>query len=97
MLHIVNKAPLTNDALRSCLGVAAPGDPVLLYEDGVYAAAQGTASAPWVQTALGTRPIYALQADLQARGIAKVVDGIQVVDYGGFMALVEAHNVVPWA
>ena len=97
MLHIVNKAPLTHDALRACLAVAAPGDPVLLYEDGVYAAARGTALAPLLQAALGRRPVYALQEDLQARAIAKLVDGIQVVDYNGFVALVEAHNVVPWA
>ncbi len=97
MLYTVNKAPLSHDSLRACLAAAAPGDPVLLYEDGVYAALAGAASAPWVREALAQRPIYALQADLQARGIAHPLDGIQVVDYNGFVALVEAHNVVPWS
>lgn len=96
MLHTVNKAPLSASSLRDCLALAAPGDPVLLYEDGVYAAAASAASAPWVQAALAQRPIYALEADLQARGVSRLVEGVQVVDYGGFVALVEEHNVVPW-
>ncbi|HOG46103.1 MAG TPA: sulfurtransferase complex subunit TusB [Anaerolineae bacterium] len=96
MLYMVNKAPLSSDALRTCLAVAAPGEPVLLYEDGVYAAAAGAATAPWVQQALAERPIYALRADLEARGIVRRLDGIQVIDYNGFVSLVEAHNVVPW-
>ncbi len=96
MLYMVNKAPLSSDSLRSCLAIAAPGDPVLLYEDGVYAAQAGASSAPWVLEALKTRPLYALKADLEARGITRRLDGIQVVDYNGFVALVEAHNVIPW-
>jgi tRNA 2-thiouridine synthesizing protein B len=96
MLYTVNKAPLSSDSLRTCLTAAAPGDPVLLYEDGVYAALAGTEAAPWVQAGLAQRPIYALQADLEARGLTRLLDGIQVVDYTGFVALVEAHNVVPW-
>lgn len=96
MLYTVNRSPLSSDSLRTCLAVAAPGDPVLLYEDGVYAAAAGTASAAWMCEALACRPIYALEADLRARGLANLLDGIQVVDYNGFVTLVEAHNVVPW-
>jgi tRNA 2-thiouridine synthesizing protein B len=96
MLHMVNKSPLANDALRCCLRAAVPGDPVLLYEDGVYAAIPGAASAPLVQEALAVRPIFALQADLEARGIVAPLDGIQVVDYTGLVALVEKHNTVPW-
>lgn len=96
MLHMVNKAPLSSDSLRTCLAVAAPGDPVLLYEDGVYAAVAGAASAPWVQEALACRPIYALKADLEARGLHALLDGIRIVDYNGFVELIEAHNPVPW-
>ena len=96
MLHMVNKSPFSSDSLRTCLAVAAPGEPVLLYEDGVYGAMKGTALAAWVEQALAQHPIYALQADLEARGIAHRLDGIQVVDYNGLVALVEAHNVVPW-
>lgn len=49
-----------------------------------------------IKEALEQRPIYALEADLEARGIQRIVEGIQVIDYDGFVGLVEEHNVVPW-
>ena len=96
MLYTVNKSPLMFGNLRSVLRVAPAGEPILLYEDGVYAAAQGTASEELIQQALKRHPVYALQADLEARGLASLVDGIQVIDYDGFVELVEQHHVVPW-
>ncbi len=82
--------------LKSMLRIAPAGEPILLYEDGVYAAAQGTASAGLIDRALEQHPVYALQADLEARGLTSLVDGIQVIDYDGFVELVEQHHVVPW-
>jgi tRNA 2-thiouridine synthesizing protein B len=49
-----------------------------------------------VRAALADHPIYALDADLQARGITTVLDRVQVVGYDGFVELVEQHDVVPW-
>lgn len=96
MLYTVNKSPLQHGALASALRIAPQGDPLLLLEDGVYAAAPHTAASDLVQQALQRRPIYALQADLQARGLTQVIDGIQIIDYDGFVALVEEHHVAPW-
>jgi tRNA 2-thiouridine synthesizing protein B len=96
MLYMVNKSPLMFGNLKSVLGIAPAGEPILLYEDGVYAAAQGTASEDLMRQALAEHPVYAVQADLEARGLARLLDGIQVVDYAGFVALVEQHHVVPW-
>ena len=96
MLYTINKSPLMFGNLKSVLRLAPGGEPILLYEDGVYAAAQGTASENLIQQALNQHPVYALQADLQARGLASLVDGIQVIDYEGFVELVEQHHVVPW-
>ena len=96
MLYTVNKSPLMFGNLKSVLRLAPGGEPILLYEDGVYAAAQGTASENLIQQVLNQHPVYALQADLQARGLASLVDGIQVIDYEGFVELVEQHHVVPW-
>jgi tRNA 2-thiouridine synthesizing protein B len=96
MLYMVNKSPLMTHNLETCLAVAPTGEPILLYEDGVYGAMDGGRLAGQVQAALGQRPIYALQADLEARGVRRVIAGIQVVDYDGFVGLVEEHNVVPW-
>jgi tRNA 2-thiouridine synthesizing protein B len=97
MLHTVNKSPLESRALECALRVAAPGDPVLLLEDGVHAARAGAASEPLVRRALSAHPVYALEPDLRARAIATPIEGIRVIGYDGFVALVEDHVVVPWS
>ena len=96
MLYTVHKSPLMFGNLKSSLRIAPAGEPILLYEDGVYAAVTGAASEGLIKQALEQHPVYALQADLEARGLTALVDGIQVVDYDGFVELVEQHHVVPW-
>ena len=96
MLYTVNKSPLSTISLASVLRIAPTGAPILLYEDGVYAAMGGAKSTSIVQDALDTHPIYALDADLEARGIDKVLDGIQVIGYDGFVKLVEQHDIASW-
>jgi tRNA 2-thiouridine synthesizing protein B len=96
MLYTVNKAPLSANSLSSVLRIAPEGAPLLLYEDGVYAAARGARSSALVENALASHPVYALDADLEARGITSVITGIEVISYEGFVELVEQHNVAPW-
>ena len=96
MLYTVNKSPLSATSLSSVLRIAPAGAPILLYEDGVYAAMLDAKSTSIVQDALASNPIYALDADLEARGIGKVLDGIQVIGYDAFVELVEQHDVAPW-
>lgn len=96
MLYMVNQSPTSADSLQSTLRLAPTGAPILLYEDGVYAAMPGAKSTALVMAALADHPIYALEADLQARGIAQIVQGIQVIGYDGFVELIEQHDVVPW-
>ncbi|MEW5787578.1 MAG: sulfurtransferase complex subunit TusB [Pseudomonadota bacterium] len=93
MLHIVNKSATERNSLESCLRMATKGSAVLLIEDAVYAATQGSAAAAKVQAAMADVQIYALGPDLDARGMAaRVLDGVKVVDYGGFVDLVTEHN-----
>ena len=95
MLHTVNKSPFEHKALETCLKYARQGSAVLLIEDGVYAAAKDTAVAPQVQEALKSVSIYALKPDVEARGMQnRVMDGVRLVDYGGFVDLVAEHNAV---
>ena len=96
MLYTVNKSPFSTNSLNSVLRIAQAGSPILLYEDGVYAVMPGARSASTVTTALAEHPIYALDADLEARGINTVLDGIQVIGFDGFVELVEQHDVAPW-
>jgi tRNA 2-thiouridine synthesizing protein B len=95
MLHTVNKSPFEHSALDTCLRYARPGASVLLIEDGVYAAARDTAVAKKMQEALKRVQVYALKPDVEARGLQnRVMDGVRLVDYGGFVDLVVEHNAV---
>ena len=95
MLHTVNKSPFDNGTLQACLRHARQGSAVLLIEDGVYAAARDTAVSQQVQEALKSVPIYALGPDVEARGLqSRVMDGIHLVDYAGFVDLVAEHTAV---
>ncbi len=98
MLHIVNKSPFDRNSLESCLRLASKGSAVLLIEDGVYGATRGCSVETKVQGAMANIKVYALGADLQARGIAdRILDGVTVVDYSGFVDLVAEHsNLQSW-
>ena len=93
MLHIVNKSASERSSVESCLRMATKGSAVLLIEDAVYAATTGNAVAAKIQAAAADLKIYALGPDLAARGMSgRVLDGVNVVDYGGFVDLVAEHN-----
>jgi tRNA 2-thiouridine synthesizing protein B len=95
MLHTVNKSPFEHTALEACLRFARRGSAVLLIEDGVYAAAKGTSVSPRIEQALKTVSIYALEPDVEARGMQnRVMDGVRLVDYEGFVDLVVEHDAV---
>lgn len=98
MLHIVNKSPLEKTSLDSCLATAQPGAAVLLIEDGVYAATRGNAAEAKMREAMGQLKVFVLKPDMEARGMAdRVMEGVTLVDYGGFVDLVTEHpNCQSW-
>ncbi len=89
MLHTVNKSPFEKNSLDTCLRLSVAGSHILLIEDGVYGALPGTSVEPRVVAAMRERKIYALDADLKARGIdpSEIIDGIEVVGYEQFVDL----------
>jgi tRNA 2-thiouridine synthesizing protein B len=98
-LHTVNKSPFDKNSLESCVRLAAKGGSVLMIEDGVYGAMKGTAKSAVVEDAKGDLSFYVLGPDLKARGIdeSKLIDGVTVVDYSGFVNLtVENDKVQAW-
>jgi tRNA 2-thiouridine synthesizing protein B len=94
VLHIVNKSPFERNSLDTCLRLAKADSAILLIEDGIYAARKNTAAADKLQQALGNHPVYALAADLQARGVNTddIIDGISLVDYDGFVKLTTEYD-----
>jgi len=92
MLHTVNKSPTERNALESCFKYLKKGSAVLLIEDGVYGALKGCTTTKMVEQTLKNFPIYALYPDIEARGMQdRVIDGIKLVDYSGFVDLVAEH------
>ncbi len=92
MLHIVNKSPLANTTLESCINTATGGD-ILLIEDAVVAATAGNAFEGRLRDAMGRFRIYVLQPDLDARGLGdKLMAGATAVDYGGFVDLTAGNS-----
>jgi len=96
MLHVINKSPFDRPALESCLRLAETGSSVLLIEDGVYAALNKAAYAPAIGDRMTELKFYVLGPDVSARGLddTPLIDGISVVDYGGFVDLVVEHQVI---
>ncbi len=92
MLHIVNKSPFEKDAFSSCVAHATSESTILLIEDGVYAALKGSSVAD--KLTAGPK-VVALQSDVAARGIeSNLADGIETIDYAGFVDLVTDNEKV---
>ncbi len=96
MLYAINNSQLTSNSLDSLLRFAPAGEPILFYEDGAYAVMEGARDSAKVKTILKDHPLYVLDADIEARGVKKVIEGIKVISYDGFVELVEKHDFVPW-
>ncbi|MBF0165022.1 MAG: sulfurtransferase complex subunit TusB [Magnetococcales bacterium] len=96
MLHTVNKSPFQNTTLESCVRFASQGDVILLIEDGVLAAQAGNVKAGLLEEAMGKCEVFALSADLKARAVTDLVDGIKTTDYDGFVDLVEKNLTHSW-
>ena len=94
VLHIINKSPYDRSSLDTCLRLAQPDSAILLIEDGIYAVRKNAAASTKVEQALANHQIYALQPDLEARGINpdNMIDGIALVDYDGFVKLATDYD-----
>lgn len=95
MLHLINKTPFERNALDSCLRLAQAGSSVLLIEDGVYAAMAKAKHAAEITSRMEELSFYVLGPDVAGRGLSDIplIEGINVVDYEGFVDLVAEHEV----
>jgi tRNA 2-thiouridine synthesizing protein B len=92
MLHLVNKSPYDGCSLDTASSMVKGDDALLLIEDGVYAAVRNGKAA----ARLAGLNVSVLGPDLAARGIGedKLIDGVTIVDYDGFVDMVEANDKV---
>lgn len=92
-LHTLNVSSREYPALLSrLLRMASPGDTVLLIENGIYTLTDTAALQAMTDAGLA---LFALQADLQARGLDAKCTAI--IDDQGFVELACMHHkVVSW-
>ena len=93
ILHTLNKPPLAPAAI-ACLEVLTASSEdrgsLLLLEDGVYMADNSNQD---LVRQVPTR-IYALDLDIEARGLAhRVLPSIKVISYADFVQLVVEHKM----
>lgn len=88
-LHIVSKSPFRTDALQRCLALVAPGDSIILIEDGVFAVNHSVLT---VRDSGVDITCYALSDDLVARSLSAAGTGVQTTDAAGFVTLVCEHR-----
>lgn len=96
VLHTVNKSPFERNSLDTCLRLAVKGSSILLIEDGILAAMADSQGSQALSARAGDFSLYVLGPDIEARGLKEkpLIDGCEVVDYGGFVDLVEQHDMV---
>ena len=94
VLHTINKSPFEKNSLDTCLRIAVDGGSVLFLEDGVYGVMNGTSLSSKLRDYGSRIRFYVLVSDLKARGLSEedVMEGIEVVDYDGFVDLVTEHD-----
>lgn len=87
-LHIINKAP-DHPRFPACLEALAEDDTLVLIENAVTALVFETLPLP---------PCYALQPDINARGLSESsLTAVKMIDYSGLVALTETHQrVMNW-
>jgi len=85
-LHVLAHSPFTDSRLGSCLGILGRQDALLLCGDAVYALQAGSAQRQALELMPESIALYALDEDVQARGLAHPAR-FTLVDYPAFVAL----------
>ena len=99
MLHILRHSPQTDNRFASCLRVLASRQGLLLMEEAVYALLPHSPSVTRLELLPNSVRLYALESDIQARGLAldDLPARVQVVDYDAMVSLCAEHSkVVSW-
>ncbi len=90
-LHLLSRSPFNDGRLGSCLHLLSPGDGIMLTlrRRGVRPAGRtGTQPAKALEQLPASNSLFALQEDLQARGLEAVpARRVGSVDYPGFVEL----------
>lgn len=86
-LHLLSHSPFDDSRLDSCLLLLGADDGILLTGDATYALRPGSKPAQALQALPAGNALFALQEDLQARGLDDAPSRVAAVDYPGFVEL----------
>ena len=86
-LHLLSHSPFNDSRLDSCLQLLGNGDGLLLSGDAVYVLQPGNDALPELQKQPDEVAIFALQEDLQARGLTVIPARVKAIDYATFVEL----------
>lgn len=95
-LHTINKTTQHTSLYENMLSAVAPGDTILLIEDGVYSALP--AHSGFCGALSNDIRLIALEADVNARGLAsKLSEEIQIITDAEFVQLsCKNDKVISW-
>ena len=99
MLHILRHSPHAESSFASCLRTLNAGQSLLLIEDAVYGMLPGSSSRNALEYLPATVRLYALDVDLQARGLAldDIPTRATIINYAMMVDLtVDHHKLVSW-
>jgi tRNA 2-thiouridine synthesizing protein B len=95
LLYQIKRSPFISRDLEHILPVAREGSHIMLYQDAVLAAAITDENRQWLERLTGAGvTVHALGEDLSARGVVRVLEGVDVTDYTGWVDLVEGLQPV---
>ena len=94
MLHIVSESLSEPSILQRYLDRIGSDQSLLLIEDAVFVARQGSRTDPVLESAMIRLKVFVLSEDLLVRGITlgELKPDIERVDYIGFVNLVAEHE-----
>ncbi len=95
LLYQIKRSPYISRDLEHILDVAKDGSHILLYQDAVLAAGVTDENRLWLErlTKAGVT-VHALEEDLRARGVTRRLDGIDFINYSGWVDLVKEFQPV---
>ena len=94
VLHIFAKGLNQRTTLLKCQTLVAKGDAIIFVEDGVYWASTSELSTSCLDPSV---KFYYLAEDADTRGIKRIHNLTEAVDYAGFVSLTANHqNSVSW-
>lgn len=99
MLHILRHSPYGETRFACCLRSINAGQALLLIEEAVYGLLPGTNTRDSLEYLPASIALYALDVDLQARGLAldDVSGRVRIINYAMMVELcVERTKVVNW-